>query len=409
MIHDWNTPADRSSAPVWRVELNDETLRDGLQSPSVRQPTLAERMRLLELMDRLGVDAASIGMPATGAVAKRIALELARFAGEAAPRLRLHCAARTVVADIRPIADISQAVGRPVEVMAFIGSSPLRMRAEGWSPSRVERAVRQAVHFAVAEGLPVCLVTEDSTRARPQWLRRLCHAALEEGATRICLCDTVGHAIPYGAAALVRHVRREVLDAAGFAHVPIDWHGHDDRGLALANALAAIEAGASRVHGTALGIGERCGNVAMDQLLVNLRLLGDGRDLAALGEYCATAAAACGRAIPPDYPVVGRDAFRTATGVHAAAVAKAELAGDTRLADLVYSGVPASDFGRGQQIGVGPASGRWNVLSWLRRHGLPADPPVVERVLAAARASTHVLTDRELAGLVTADPAAQSR
>ncbi|MGP4095073.1 hypothetical protein [Nonomuraea sp. KM90] len=382
-----------------RVELNDETLRDGLQSPSARQPTLAERMRLLRLMDRLGIEAASIGMPASGAAAKRTVTELAAFGAEATPRLRLHCAARTVTGDIQAVADVSQQLGRPLDVMAFIGSSHVRMDAEGWTAAQVEQAVREAVRFAVAEGLPTCLVTEDSTRARPRLLRRLYLAALDEGAVRICLCDTAGHAEPAGAAALIRHVREKILDPAGHDHVPIDWHGHNDRGLALANALAAIDAGASRVHATALGIGERCGNTAMDQLLVNLGLLGDGRDLDMLDEYCRTASEVVGRPIPPEYPVFGRDAFFTATGVHAAAVAKAERAGDRRLADLVYSGVPASRFGRRQEIGVGPTSGRWNVHSWLRRKGLPSDPPVIDRILTAARSATRVLTDRELTAL----------
>ncbi|NJP96260.1 2-isopropylmalate synthase [Nonomuraea sp. FMUSA5-5] len=400
-IYDWNTVPD-AAAPACGgrlVELNDETLRDGLQSPSARQPDLAERMRLLQLMDRLGIDAASIGMPASGAVAGRMAAELAAYGARQTPRLRLHCAARTAVSDIQAVADVSQAAGRSLDVTAFIGSSHMRMGAEGWTVAQAERIVRKAVRFAVAEGLPVCLAAEDGTRARPRLLRRLCLAALDEGAVRICLCDTAGHADPRGTAALIRHVREQIMDPAGYAHVPIDWHGHNDRGLALANALAAVEAGASRVHATALGIGERCGNTAMDQLLVNLNLLGDGRDLDVLGEYCRTASAAVGRPIPPEYPVFGRDAFFTATGVHAAAVAKAERAGDPWLADLVYSGVPASRFGRRQEIGVGPASGRWNVQTWLRRRGLPSDPLVIDRILTAARSATHVLTDHELASL----------
>jgi isopropylmalate/homocitrate/citramalate synthase len=398
LIHDWNEhPGAFDGSSVRRVELDDETLRDGLQSPSVVDPPVGDKIRLLHLMDRLGVHTADIGLPGAGARAAETVAALAREIVEAGLALRPNCAARTVLADIRPIAEISQAVGVPIEVYTFIGSSPIRQFAEGWTLDRMLRGAEEAVGFAVGEGLPVTMVTEDTTRARPDVLRTLYRHAVDWGAKRLCVADTVGHATPGGAAAVVRFVVQEIAAPAG-AGVEVDWHGHRDRGFGIANALAALQAGATRLHGTALGIGERCGNTEMDLLLVNLRLLGlHDADLSPLPEYCRLASEACRVPIPDAYPVVGRDAFRTATGVHAAAILKAARKGDTWLADRVYSGVPASLVGRTQEIEIGPMSGLSNVKHWLSTHGHdPDDEALCQRLYEAAKATDHTLTDEEL-------------
>src|SRR5262249_56551676 len=127
------------------------------------------------------------------------------------------------------------------------------------------------------------------------------------------------------------------------------------RGMEVIRATTGTRAGATRVHGGALGVGERAGNTPFGLLLVNLKLLGwIDRDLTRLREYCEAVAAALRVTIPSNYPVVGSDAFETGTGVHAAAVIKAFRKGDTWLADRVYSGVPAGDFGLRQRIRIGP-------------------------------------------------------
>jgi 2-isopropylmalate synthase len=401
LIYDWN---DTGTPKPATVLLDDETLRDGLQSPSVRTPSIDEKLKILHLIERLGIDTADIGLPGAGPHVVRDVERLAREIVDQRMRVGANCAARTVIADIKPIAEISQRVGMAIEVGAFIGSSPLRRYAEGWTLDQLLRLTEEAVAFAVGEGLPVLYVTEDTTRADPDTLRALYATAIRAGAKRVCIADTVGHATPHGTAAVVKFVAGVAAECGG--GVGIDWHGHRDRDFAVVNTLAALEAGATRLHGTAIGIGERVGNTPMDALLMNLVLMGYiDRDLSALCEYCETVSAATGVPIPPNYPIVGQDAFRTATGVHAAAVIKAFRKKDQALIDAVYSGVPAGLIGREQQIDVGPMSGKSNVIFWLERHGYTATDELVDRIFAKAKSSSTVLTDAEILEVISASPA----
>jgi 2-isopropylmalate synthase len=307
-----------------------------------------------------------------------------------------------VVSDVEPIARISQAAGIPIEAATFIGSSPIRRYAEDWTLDRMLKVSEEAVTFAVSEGLPVMFVTEDTTRADPETLKALYGNAIRWGARRLCLADTVGHATPDGVRALVRFVHAEIVEPSA-EDVKVDWHGHRDRGLGLANCLAAIEEGVDRVHGTALGIGERVGNAEMDLLLINLKLLGAHQhDLAKLPEYSLLASRACGVAIPPSYPVLGEDAFRTGTGVHAAAIIKARRKGHAWLADRIYSGVPAGDFGLAQRIEISPVSGLSNVRYWLDENGFDsADQELCQHIFDTAKRLSRVLRDDELRAMVS--------
>lgn len=394
LIYDWNTlDLPKPSGP--RVMLDDETLRDGLQSPSVRNPGIDEKIRILHLIDSLGIDTADIGLPGAGPHVVRDVERLAREIVDAKLKVAANCAARTVIADITPIVEISQRTGLKIEACTFIGSSPIRQYAEDWPLDKLQRLSEEAVSFAVKEGLDVMFVTEDTTRADPDSLRALYSTAIRAGARRVCISDTVGYATPHGAAAVTRFIKSVVDECGG--GVGIDWHGHRDRDFAVANSLASIEAGATRVHGAALGIGERVGNTPMDSLLVNLVLMGYlERDLTSLGEYVETVSKACDVPVPANYPVFGRDAFRTATGVHAAAVIKAFKKNDPALADAVYSGVPASMVGRQQEIEVGPMSGKSNVIYWLESRGLEATDERVERIFDKAKKSSTVLTDADI-------------
>jgi isopropylmalate/homocitrate/citramalate synthase len=397
LIYDWNRAAGEF-APAEPVQLDDETLRDGIQGPSVTDPPIEEKQRLLLLMDALGIDTADVGLPGAGPRAVEDVTALTTFIRDRRLRLRPNCAARTILRDVEPIARISQQVGIPIEACLFIGSSPIRQFSEDWTLETLLKHTVESVRFAVREGLPVMYVTEDTSRAHPETLRTLYTAAIECGARRVCVCDTVGHILPEGVDRLVGHVRSIVRDTG--AEVGVDWHGHRDRGMAVINTLAAIRAGATRVHGCALGVGERAGNTPIDLLLVNLKLLGwIDRDLTRLREYCEAAAAALHVPIPRNYPVVGSDAFETGTGVHAAAVIKAFRKGDTWLADRVYSGVPAGDFGLRQRIRIGPMSGKSNVIFWLEEHGMQANEDLVERIFAAAKQSHRLLEDGEILAL----------
>ena len=398
LIYDWN---QSNSAFDWSnakgIQLNDETLRDGLQNPSVVDPPIGDKIRLLHLMDQLGIHSANIGLPGAGPRAVEAVTALAKEIADTGLSIHANAAARTLIEDIRPIVEISQSVGLPIQVCAFIGSSPIRKYTEGWALGQMLETIKEALSFAVAEGMSVMMVTEDTTRAKPEDIKELYGRAIELGAERLCISDTVGHATPDGVRALVRFVIEEIVQPSGM-DIAIDWHGHRDRGFGLANAFAAIEAGATRVHATALGLGERCGNAEMELLLVNLHLLGGYKsDLSVLPEYCQLAADMCHVPLIHSSPVVGRDAFRTGTGVHAAAIMKAEAKGDVWLADRIYSSVPASLVGREQVIEVGPMSGQSNVKHWLRRHGYNEDAQnLVQRIFTASKKTDHTLTEEEL-------------
>lgn len=399
LIYDWNTHAGPHVELGFPVQFDDETLRDGLQCPSVVDPPIEKKVEILHLMNSLGIQTADIGLPGAGPRAKADVERLAREIVGQKLKIAANCAARTVEADIDPILDVSARVGLPIEASLFVGSSPIRQYAEGWDVDHLVDLTEKAVSYAVTRGIPVMYVTEDTTRARPDDIRRMYEAAIRAGAKRVCVCDTVGHATPIGVRAVVGFVKKIVDEMGG--GVGIDWHGHSDRGLAVINAVAALEAGASRLHGTAIGVGERVGNCPMDLLLVNLKLAGViDNDLTSLTEYCRVVSEATAIPIHPLYPVVGRDAFRTATGVHAAAIIKAHKKGDNWLADRIYSGVPAGMVGRHQEIEIGPMSGVSNIQWWLAQNGFPASDDLVAAIRLRAKSSDRVLADDELRGIV---------
>ncbi|HZS72350.1 MAG TPA: LeuA family protein [Candidatus Acidoferrum sp.] len=402
-MYDWNLAAAPPIAPGTRVLLNDETLRDGLQNPSVFDPSIEEKIEILHLMESLGIDSLNIGLPGAGPRAAAHSEALAREIANNRMRIRPNAAARTVEADIRPIAEISQRAGIAIEAATFLGSSPIRRIVEDWTVEHLERTTEAAVKFAVSHNLPSMYVTEDTIRTDPETVKRLYSTAIRSGARAIVLCDTVGHATPEGAFNLVKFAVENIVKPSG-EKVRVDWHGHNDRGLSISNSIAAVMAGADCIHGAANALGERVGNTPMELMLVNLRLMGlIDRDLSRLKEYCEKVAKATHTIIPPNYPVIGRDAFRTATGVHAAAIIKAFRKGDASLANIVYSGVPSHLFGLDQIIEIGPMSGKSNVLFWLERHQLPADDSTVNRIFEAAKRSARVLTDDEVLALAKAE------
>ena len=408
LIYDWNTAGNGYPHRERPIELNDETLRDGLQSPSVRDPNIETKIELLHLMDRLGIHSVDLGLPGAGPRACADITALCRTIVSSRLKIQPNCAVRTVKSDITPLVDISMQVGMAIEAAAFIGSSPIRQYAEDWTLDEMLRLTEEAVSYAVSQGLPVMYVTEDTCRATPETIKRLYCTAINAGAKRICVCDTVGHITPRGVRNLVQYVRQMIKETG--EDIKIDWHGHNDRGLGVINTITAMTSGVDRVHATALGVGERIGNCSMDQLLVNLRLMGYiDNDLSALDDYVRIASEATEVPIPVNYPVFGRDAFRTATGVHAAAIIKARRKGQDWLADRIYSGVPAGMVGRHQEIEVGFMSGMSNVVFWLHEHGIDPEQQLVEAIFTAAKERNRVLSDEELMEIVKYETAKRDR
>ncbi len=395
LIYDWNRLDVVTPLTTKPIDLFDESLRDGLQSPSVADPDIEQKLQIVQLMADLGIAAADVGLPCAGQRAYADVTAIATYVRDQKLKLRVCAAGRTMAGDMAPIADIQQKTGVPLTAYAFIGSSPIRQYAENWSLDHILKVSAEAIDFCVKENLDVCYVTEDTTRSSPVTLDKLFRNAIDHGASRLCLCDTVGHATPDGVRRLIQWTQALIRGMG--ANVKIDWHGHNDRGLAVVNTIFALEYGADRIHGTAMGIGERVGNTAIDQLLMNLKLLGViDWDLTSLVRYVEAVSAATKVPIPVNYPLVGGDAFRTATGVHAAAIIKAKRKGDEWLADRVYSAVPAGEFGRDQLIEIGPMSGMSNVGWWLERHGEPVDEALCRFLLARAKASDRTLGEGEI-------------
>ena len=401
VIYDWNVEGHTLTPPMRRVEYVDETLRDGIQCPSVTDPPIEAKMQMVRLLDAAGVHHVDIGLPGAGARAVEDCIVLAEMIRDEGLGIKAMCAARTHPNDIKPIIQIAEKTGVPIEAMTFLGTSPIRLYAEGWEEDLLEQRTRTAVRMCKDAGLTNTFVTEDTVRSHPGTLRRLFAAAIEEGVDGLCLCDTVGHATPNGVYNLI-HFTKDLIRGLG-SQTRVDWHGHNDRGFGLGNALSAIEAGADRVHGTVLGMGERVGNTPLDLMLVNLKLLGihDG-DLSSLSELVDLASRACASPIPVNYPVFGKDAFRTGTGVHAAAVIKAINKGDEWLADSVYSGVPASWFGRAQEIEIGHMAGDSNIVYWLKSRNIAVTDELVGAIRAKAKSTNRLLETAEVMAVVEA-------
>ena len=403
LIYDWNAidyeiARNPSNHPhgVW---FDDETLRDGLQSPSARNPEIEQKIELIDYMEKLGIQKVDLGLPGAGPFHIGHIDAMLTHMGENGYELRPGCAVRTVVSDIEPLVELQAKHERQIQASAFLGTSPIRQFTEGWTMERILSTAEKAVTFAVDNDIPVMFVTEDTTRSKPEDIKAVYTRAIELGADRICICDTCGHVTPNGVRKLLTFIQDEVIPDAGVkrADIEVNWHGHQDRGLGVANNLAAVEAGADVIHGTALGVGERAGNAPLDQTLVNLSLMGViNNDLTALNDYMRKAHEYIEVALPHNYPVFGEDAFETGTGVHASAVIKAIKKGDQWLADRVYSGVPAQDFGLKQVIRIGHMSGRSNIIWWLQQNGYEVDDDMVAHMFEVAKGQRRMMSDEEV-------------
>src|SRR5213592_5015690 len=210
LIYDWNRVLPKSLQTAVPVLLNDDTLRDGLQSPSVRDPSIPEKIKILHLMEALGINSLDLGLPGAGQRAVEHVEALAREIVKQRMKIRANCAARTHENDIRPIAEIVQRTGLNIEAATFIGSSPLRRYTENWTEDFLLETTEKAVKFAASLGLEVMYVTEDTSRCDPAMVKRLYSNAINCGARAIVICDTAGHSTPMGAYALTKFVLEEV-------------------------------------------------------------------------------------------------------------------------------------------------------------------------------------------------------
>ena len=403
LIFDWNAidyeiTREPNNHPheLW---FDDETLRDGLQSPSAINPTVEQKIELIDFMEKLGIQKVDLGLPGAGPQHVGHIDSMLSHIKDRGYSLRPGCAVRTLVSDIEPLVNLQSKHETQIQASAFLGTSPIRQYAEGWTMERIMSTAESAVTFAVSNDIPVMFVTEDTTRSNPEDIKKVYTRAMELGADRICVCDTCGHVTPNGVKKLLRFIQDEVIPDSGFKRrdIEVNWHGHQDRGLGVANNLAAYEAGADVIHGTALGVGESSGNAPIAQPLVNLSLMGVvNNDLTSLSQYMKKAHEYVGVALPRNYPVFGEDAFETGTGVHASAVVKAMAKGDHWLADRVYSGVPAGDYGLQQVIRIGHMSGRSNITWWLSQNNYPVDDEIVEYLFEVAKSQIRLMTDSEV-------------
>ncbi len=409
LIYDWNKvdyELNRNSANhphgVW---FDDETLRDGLQSPSARNPTIEQKIELLTFMENLGIQKVDLGLPGAGPYHLEHIDAMMSHITENNFKIRPGAAVRTLMDDIEPLVDLQTKHGTPIQASAFLGTSPIRQYTQGWTIEKLLTTMEKAVSFAVDNDVPVMFVTEDTTRSKPEDVKIIYQRAMELGVRRLCVCDTCGHVTPNGVKKLLQFIDEEVIKDGGYkrAEIEVNWHGHQDRGLGVANNIAAVEAGADVIHGTALGVGERAGNAPLDQTLVNLKLLGViDNDLTQLNAYMKKANEYIEVPLPRNYPVFGMDAFETGTGVHASAVIKAMQKGNNWLADRVYSGVPAGDFGLKQVIRIGHMAGRSNIIWWLEQNGYETSDDLVAHIFEVAKSQRRNMEDKEVKNAVDA-------
>ncbi len=376
------------------IQVLDTSLRDGLQGGNIKHPNRERKAELLSKMIKSGVDAIDIAIP----IARRRHLREAKELVKLIPaNIRITCLARTQEQDIKAALELAESAGRPIETIIFCGASQVRMWVEGWNVDQLRDWMSQSVSLATREGLIANVATEHTTQADPEAIKEIYKAGLDAGGKMVCIADTSGAADPLSTSNLVHFFREEVIP--GYGDIPIDWHGHNDRGLAVANSLAAIQSGASRIHTTMLGIGERAGNTPFEQVMVNLKIAGDPKrgDISAITEVSKFSAKIFGRSIPVNSPVIGEGIFTTGSGIHAAAELKARelsLSGMTP-----YSIIHPGWIGRETDVVVGPLSGAANVIWVTRRLGLEYSEALETRLLDIAQRTNDVLTDEQVVNI----------
>lgn len=378
----------------------DETLRDGIQAPTVRNPPLEAKKKIVDYMVRSGVRHADLGFPGANETALNECVQLVEHIKENSHELKPAFAGRTTTSDISAISRVAELTQMNIEAYGFVAISPIRRYVQGWDISEIQSSIKTSSKECREGGSEFVLVLEDAFRCPPETLKEIYDVALESCPSRICLCDTVGAALPEGTKALIQWTAGYLQDQNG--GIPLEWHGHNDRGMAVANSLAALDAGCSRVHGTILGVGERAGNAALDQLIVNLYSTTDlPENLKPLVDYADFAQEELAVNLPYNYPALGRDVFKTSAGVHAAAILKAHKSGNSILKDMVYSSVVASQLGREQEVLIDEVAGANNVEYWFLSQGrTDFTKEKSEAILREAKSRKGFLSDEEIRNVI---------
>ncbi|MCT2400302.1 homocitrate synthase [Novosphingobium mangrovi (ex Huang et al. 2023)] len=347
-----------------RVLINDSTLRDGEQSPGVAF-TLEEKLAIAAALEAAGIDEIEAGTPAMGGQ------EIEAIAAMVAQANK---------AEIIPWCRMTRA---DVEAAALTGASRVHLSVPvsdrqihakfGTGRADVLERIADVVGYARELGLRVSVGGEDASRADIDFLKRVVVAIEEAGGHRFRFADTLGVLDPFGTCELFRELARQT-------DIELEFHGHDDLGLATANTLAAVRGGATHVSVCVLGLGERAGNAPLEEVVTALgETLGRATavDLARLPGLAALVAKASCRAIPENKPIVGSMVFSHESGIHVSGLLRDAA---------TYEALDPARFGRERTIVLGKHSGRAALRSTLRSIGLECDHERIERLLAEVRA-----------------------
>lgn len=403
-IYDWNlrgkvTPLSTLNTKK-RVYIHDETFRDGSQAAGINRCNLQAQLSILRLMNDMGIDRANVGFPISSKIQVKDISKIARVKEEEGWNMELMCASRIVPEDVQGIIDISQKTGVKIWVGTFLGGSELRAKVMGWDLNEMAKKISAPIVLARRYNLPVMFVTEDTSRSHPDTLQLYYQNAIDAGANQLCVCDTVGFADSEGTRALIHFIKNEIVknQTVDGKPVEIEFHGHNHRGLALANTLAAIDAGATGVESTLMGIGEMTGNCPTEDIVLNAHLKDLGKyHPNLLKEAMNIYADAIGIKIPNYWRVAGKYAYATGSGVHADAILKAFEMGEPELAALVYSGHDPKIVGRSVDAYVGQTSGRSSViLAFLMRGIQNLSWETIDKIVNAAKKRRTALTEKEL-------------
>lgn len=378
--------------------LVDTTLRDGIQAPGIEQPSLEQKLAIIDFDARIGIEVVDVCLPGIGGSCYKEGVECARYIAKNHPHMEIVVLARTTQSDVDATLRFSEEAGVPLSVVLFRGSSDLRLLAEGWDEQQIIDDMYDYTRLLVSGGQKVVCSTEDTTRTRPDFLEKIFLAGKDGGAKEFCIADTVGYTDPFS----VENQSRWVREKLGSACLGLHFHGHNDIGMAVANSLAALKGGADKIHVTWRGVGERAGNTPLEAFLGVLYTFGiEKYDLSMLVGGSQMVSEIFNRPIPVDSPLIGDAVYTTSTGIHAAGIHKAEQRGQKYLADIVYSAVPPSILGRKHTINIGPLSGRHNVERVLEKLEIPVTEKLVKALLKAAKLLNRDLSSKEIGTIIT--------